>query len=428
MSHEFLELTSIILNIAPALDYTICCETLMILIILCESYEDASPLLCQAWYDPVRIDKCQVWPAIAQLITTSFKSENSNIEIYNETLMYTIATMAALTYPSQCLPDELLEAKIKVANSLTLKLLDSNYSAFREVWLGQFRTPKCSSNILTAMYGMCLSTPRFSALIFDGSFLSNELLSLLCGQITTEESDLDEAVELSIHISTAIIKQIMLQYDNNTRIDLRDQLTIKDDRKFEKLQPITGHIAQLTMSSQVLPPRAACALHLVYAIACGAKFLLNPEEYIDTLSTIFVQSECDDSQKSAGTLIDSGLFYILWQQLRAAFRSLYPNSLNEEISIITTPDWILISRDGIHELLQLTLELFLQRMHKCLSLLIQPESIMFEALSLMLSKELTEQLHVKSSSSLTNEVFTLTCNIFMFPFSIETSETFLERT
>ncbi|CAM2716339.1 unnamed protein product [Rotaria socialis] len=403
MSHEFLELTSIILNIAPALDYTICCETLMILIILCESYEDASPLLCQAWYDPVRIDKCQVWPAIAQLITTSFKSENSNIEIYNETLMYTIATMAALTYPSQCLPDELLEAKIKVANSLTLKLLDSNYSAFREVWLGQFRTPKCSSNILKAMYGMCLSTPRFSAFIFDGSFLSNELLSLLRGQITTEESDLEEAIELSIHISTAIIKQIILQ-------------------------PITGHIAQLTMSSQVLPPRAACALHLVYAIACGAKFLLNPEEYIDPLSTIFVQSECDDSQKSAGTLIDSGLFYILWQQLRAAFRSLYPNSLNEEISIITTPDWILISRDGIHQLLQLTLELFLQRMHKCLSLLIQPESIMFEALSLMLSKELTEQLHVKSSSSLTNEVFTLTCNIFMFPFSIETSETFLERT
>ncbi|CAF4677483.1 unnamed protein product, partial [Rotaria magnacalcarata] len=26
---------------------------------------------------------------------------------------------------------------------------------------------------------------------------------------------------------------------------------------------------------------------------CGAKFLLNPEEYIDSLSTIFVQSECD---------------------------------------------------------------------------------------------------------------------------------------
>ncbi len=47
------------------------------------------------------------------------------------------------------------------------------------------------------------------------------------------------------------------------------------------------------MTSQILPQRAACALHLVYAIACGTKFLLNPEEYIDSLSTIFVQSECD---------------------------------------------------------------------------------------------------------------------------------------
>ncbi|CAF1562613.1 unnamed protein product [Rotaria sp. Silwood1] len=453
MSHEFLEQTSTILNIASSLDYNSCCETLMILIILCESYEDASPLLCQAWYDPIRLDKCQIWPAIAQLITTSFKSENSNIEIYNETLMYTVATMAALTYPSQCLPDELLEAKIKVANSLALKLLDSNYTAFREVWLGQYHTPKCCSNILKAMYGMCLSTPRFSAFIFDGSFLSNELLSLLRGQITTEESDFDEAIELSIHISTVLIKQIILQYDNNTRIDLRNQTTIKDDRKFEKLQPITAHIAQLAMTTQALPQRAACALHLVYAIACGAKFLLNPEEYIDSLSTIFVQSECDfivrfpfnhglldglimlifhivqiDPQKSIGTLIDCGLFYILWQQLRAAFRSFYPNSMNEEISLITTPDWILISRDGIHQLLQLTLELFFQRMHKCLSLLIQSESVMFESLSMMLSKELTEQLDVKSSSFLTTEVITLTCNIFMFPFSIETSETFLERT
>ncbi|CAF4432764.1 unnamed protein product, partial [Rotaria magnacalcarata] len=53
--------------------------------------------------------------------------------------------------------------------------------------------------------------PRFSAFIFDGSFLSNELLSLLRGQITTEESDVDEAIELSIHMSTVIIKQIILQ-------------------------------------------------------------------------------------------------------------------------------------------------------------------------------------------------------------------------
>jgi hypothetical protein len=29
--------------------------------------------------------------------------------------MYTVAVLAALTYPSQCLPDELLEAKIKVS-------------------------------------------------------------------------------------------------------------------------------------------------------------------------------------------------------------------------------------------------------------------------------------------------------------------------
>jgi len=49
------------------------------------------------------------------------------------------------------------------------------------------------------------------------------------------------------------------------------------------------------MTSQILPQRAACALHLVYAIGCGTKFILNPEEYIDSLSTIFVQSECDVS-------------------------------------------------------------------------------------------------------------------------------------
>jgi hypothetical protein len=102
-----------------------------------------------------------------------------------------------------------------------------------------------------------------------------------------------------------------------------------------------------------------------------------------------------DPQKSIGSLIDCGLFYILWQQVRAAFRSLYPNDMNEEMPLITTPDWILISRDGIHQLLQLTLELFLQRMHKCLSLLIQSESVIFESLSIMLSKELIEQLDVK---------------------------------
>lgn len=51
------------------------------------------------------------------------------------------------------------------------------------------------------------------------------------------------------------------------------------------------------MTSQALPQRAACALHLVYAIAFGTKFLLNAEEYIDTLSDIFSRSECDVSQR-----------------------------------------------------------------------------------------------------------------------------------
>jgi hypothetical protein len=47
------------------------------------------------------------------------------MEIYNETLMYTVAVMAALTYPSQCLPDELLEAKIKVKKT---ELFESIFS------------------------------------------------------------------------------------------------------------------------------------------------------------------------------------------------------------------------------------------------------------------------------------------------------------
>lgn len=37
-------------------------------------------------------------------------------------------------------------------------------------------------------------------------------------------------------------------------------------------------------------------------------------------------------------------------------------------------------------------------------------------------------LILRSSTFLTTEVVTLTCNILMFPFSIETSEIFLERT
>jgi hypothetical protein len=45
------------------------------------------------------------------------------MEIYNETLMYTVAVMAAFTYPSQCLPDELLESKIKVNKFLQIIIL-----------------------------------------------------------------------------------------------------------------------------------------------------------------------------------------------------------------------------------------------------------------------------------------------------------------
>ncbi len=118
-------------------------------------------------------------------------------------------------------------------------------------------------------------------------------------------------------LETCTFSYVLFSSDNNVRIDLRIQPTIKDDRKLEKyeltklfvdmqteffsffpynrLQPITAHIAQLALTTQVLPQRAACALHLVYAISCGAKFLLNSEEYIDSLSTIFVQSECDVS-------------------------------------------------------------------------------------------------------------------------------------
>lgn len=60
-----------------------------------------------------------------------------------------------------------------------------------------------------------------------------------------------------------------------------------------RIQPITTHIAQLALTASVLPQRAACALHLVYAIQCGGKFTLNVEEYLDSLSGTFTQAECD---------------------------------------------------------------------------------------------------------------------------------------
>ena len=173
MSHEFLDQTATILGVGPTLDLAICSETLMILIILCESYEDASPLLCQAWYDPHRFERCQLWTGLAQLLSKGVDNRSvlseSTAEMFNETLMYTVAVLAALTYPSQCLPDELLQAKInvrtvspsssfftlvfvQVANALAGKLLEPNFSAFRDVWLGQFRTPKCTSNILKVTF------------------------------------------------------------------------------------------------------------------------------------------------------------------------------------------------------------------------------------------------------------------------------------
>lgn len=98
---------------------------------------------------------------------------------------------------------------------------------------------------------------------------------------------------------------------------------------FFRLQSITAQIAQLAMTSQVLPQRAACALHLVYAVSCGAKFILNPEEYIDSLSTIFVQSECDVSKKEYLTKehkIDESYFNFI-------FYSVY--------SSISIPSWII---------------------------------------------------------------------------------------
>ncbi|CAF0968765.1 unnamed protein product, partial [Didymodactylos carnosus] len=192
IAHLFLEQSSSILQLSQDLDYALCCETLMILIILCESFEDSSAELSQAWYDPQRLDKCQLWSTIAH-ITTNYKHDTnkqrassdgdqiSQEELYNETRMYVIAVMAAFTYPSQCLPDDLLQPKIKVANSLAIKLLEKNYAPFRDIWLAQFKTPKCGSNILKAMYGLCLSTPRFSSFLLDGQFISHELLELLYG-------------------------------------------------------------------------------------------------------------------------------------------------------------------------------------------------------------------------------------------------------
>ena len=79
MSHAFLDQAAALLNLSSTIDYTICSEILMVLIILCESYEDASPLLCQAWYDPKRIERCQLWPALARLVTKNSKSDSKQL-------------------------------------------------------------------------------------------------------------------------------------------------------------------------------------------------------------------------------------------------------------------------------------------------------------------------------------------------------------
>lgn len=84
--------------------------------------------------------------------------------------------------------------------------------------------------------------------------------------------------------------------ENNVRIDLKNLVALRDDRKsekFVKIQQITAQISQMVLTGEQLPLRAACALHLVYAVGCGGKFVPNADEFIESLSAIFVQSECE---------------------------------------------------------------------------------------------------------------------------------------
>lgn len=192
-SKEFLSLSSSLLNQPSDVDLRLKERTMICLISLCETFEQL-PEYGYEWFNFACSNECNLFNAyfkcmlpdeaqLQKLIEVTDNNRSLAEQREEDILHLGVAILAAFTYLPLHIADEAEVFKSKVSIFLSKKLLHPSNLTFTNNWLIFLRHHMSCSNVIKALYSICMNSPDMCMFIAKSNTHLSSLYDIIAGKV-----------------------------------------------------------------------------------------------------------------------------------------------------------------------------------------------------------------------------------------------------
>ncbi|KAK3796590.1 hypothetical protein RRG08_057839 [Elysia crispata] len=455
--HTFWSLVPKLLKEETDEDMRLLEQTLLCVIYLSEAHERGRVQDADQYYSslvsqhPASLDaiflSTQGDPAVLKRLTEIAEGNvQAATERMEQMILQAIASLASLVY----LPQEsetLKEGKRKVAEYLAEKLT-RNVEAEGDQFLILLRHPAHCCAILKLLYSCCQASVDLCMFLNNSPEHVNSLIGIVEGKVEIADMEVNTVVELVLYTLSVVVIQVQA-----LPTPLADSAAM-----------MVGLFLDSTLASHT----AAAALLFSQMVTCGVNAEVQPFEMLQACLAIFTDLDqicvrppfeygvldgllmllcdllCGADTPVASLYIESGIWGAMWHRIAQGVQVLNPDSDmpvhdievtgggggegDQGLVKFSTPDWSLISPQGLMASLQMAVTVFTKETYQCLPNLSTSDSILMLTLVHFLHPKFLEgiQSHFKDDGvQLVEDIILAVTQMGCFPFAVDTTDEML---
>ncbi|CAL1543188.1 unnamed protein product [Lymnaea stagnalis] len=353
-----------------------------------------------------------------------------------------ISTLSSLVYVTQE-PEANKDGKKTVAEYLAEKII-KNKDQYGDEFLLLMRHPIHCSGTLKVVYSCCQASQGFCEFLNKRPEHVDSMIGIIMGKVELVDMEVNTVIELVIYTLSVIVIQLQAMP-----------------------QPLADSAAMMVglfLDSTLASHTAAAALLFSQMVTCGVNAEVQPYEMLQACLAVFTDLDqiCVRPPFEYGVLdgllmllnellsgtdspvaslyIESGIWGAMWHRIAQGTQVISLDTempvhdiegkieLVEESQKFITPEWSLISPQGLMASLQMAVSVFTKETYQCLPNLATSDSILMLTLVHFLHPSLLEEVHSHFKTDgpqLVEDIILAVTQMGCFPFAVDITEELL---
>ncbi|XP_021342400.1 serine/threonine-protein kinase 36-like isoform X3 [Mizuhopecten yessoensis] len=352
-----------------------------------------------------------------------------------DTLIQIAVTTLSVMVTLPLTPDEGADGRRKVAHYLGDKLASKGTEQLTDEFLMLSRHPAHCTNVLKVIYACSQVSSVFCSYISNQLNHMDSLMGVLMGKVEVQDMEINSVIEMILHVFSTIVIQLQ---------------TLP-----QVLSESASVFVNIFLESTIASHTAAAALLFSQMIYCGVSVEVQPEEMLQACLSVFTDLQqicvrcpfdygvldglllllCEMLAQAEGPVaqmyIDTGIWGTLWHRVAQALQVTNPETdtpihdIEEEggpVSGFHSPDWTLVSPQGLMAVLQMSVTVFTKETNQCIPNLAVPDSIILLTIAHLLNKDFLAAIVTSFDTEgvqLATDIILQVTQLCCFPFAID---------